>query len=84
MKEEIRKILDMKYNVTHRIALADKSEQEKLGRKVDFLEAHAFMAKMNVPLEWMDIPAEAELRLEDRSWKQQGLFILYPNYDFRN
>ena len=79
MDNEIKKILDRKYNINHRVALADKAEQAKLGRKIDYLEAHAFMASMNVPKEWIEIPDDAEIRLEDRSWKPQAMYILHPS-----
>lgn len=79
MNNEIKKILDRKFNITHRVALADKEEQAKLGRKIDYLEAHAFMASMNVPNEWIEIPDDAEIRLEDRSWKPQAMYILHPS-----
>ncbi len=79
MNNEIKKQLDRKFNIVHRVALANKAEQAKLGRKLDYLEAHAFMANLDVPEKWIDIPTDAEVRLEERSWMPKVMFILHPS-----
>ncbi len=79
MNNEINKILDRKFNIVHRVALANKAEQAKLGKKLDYLEAHAFMANLDVPEAWIDIPDDAEVRLEERSWMPKVMYILHPS-----
>lgn len=79
MDNDIKRQLDRKFNITHRVALANKTEQAKLGRKLDLMEAHAFMANLDVPEEWIDIPDDAEVRLEERSWMPKVMYILHPS-----
>ena len=79
MNNEIKKKLDSEFNIVHRVALANRADHEQLGRKLDYMEAHAFMASLNVPEEWIDIPVDADIRLEDRSWKPKVMFILHSS-----
>ena len=79
MNNEINKILDRKFNIVHRVALANKAEQAKLGKRLDYLEAHAFMANLDVPEAWIDIPDDAEVRLEERSWMPKVMYILHSS-----